>query len=280
MVPLILTILCSTSIALILKHNDTRSGNAIVLLCGNYFVASLVSLYFLITADGDYFSIYSLIFGLFLGGLFVISFFAFARAVGIAGAALATVSSRLSVIVPLILSIIIFKEHPNIYQLIGFAFTLLTIILFYKSLNKNGENIIPFKSYVYLIVVLLGIGVNDFCMKIFQEWRPAGEKPLFMFAIFTSAFLLTLTVILVKDIRLEKSVIQLGLLLGVPNMFSTFFMLAALAQLAAIIVYPVTNIGIILLTSILALMIWNEKLNRSGQLALLSGVIAIVLMGM
>jgi hypothetical protein len=63
-------------------------------------------------------------------------------------------------------------------------------------------------------------------------------------------------------------------------MFSTFFLLAALAQLAGIIVYPVTNIGIILLTSLLALIIWNEKLNHFGQLSLFSGVIAIILMGM
>ncbi len=139
---------------------------------------------------------------------------------------------------------------------------------------------INFKGYVYLLLVLVGIGINDFCMKIFQEWRPSTEKPLFIFTIFGSAFLITLTVILIRKIRPDKSVVRLGMLLGIPNMFSTFFMLAALAQLSAIVVYPVTNIGIILLTSVLAFMIWKENLNRFGQLALLTGVIAIVLMGM
>ncbi len=140
MIPLILTILCSTSIALILKHNDTKSGNAIVLLCGNYFVAAIVSLYFLVTATDNTFSIYSLFFGLALGMLFVISFFAFARAVGVAGTALATVSSRLSVILPLTLSIIVFAEKPNLFHIGGFVFTLGTIFLFYKSLQNNGSN--------------------------------------------------------------------------------------------------------------------------------------------
>ena len=279
MIPLLLTILCSTSIALILKHNDTKSGNAIVLLCGNYFIAAIVSLYFLVSTSDNYFSTYSLLFGLVLGIFFVISFFAFARAVGVAGTALATVSSRLSVILPLALSIIIFGEKPNIFQIGGFIFTLITIYLFYKSLQIEGSKKISYRSYIFLILVLVGIGINDFCMKIFQEWRTPAEKPLFIFAIFSSAFVITFSVILMRKIRPTKSVFRLGMLLGIPNMFSTFFMLAALNQLSAIVVYPVTNIGIIILTSVLAFMIWREKLNRFGQLALLTGVTAIVLMG-
>jgi len=279
MIPLILTILCSTSIALILKQNDSRGGNTIVLLCGNYFVASIVSFYFLLTANEDFYSAHTLLFGTVLGLFFVVTFFAYARAVGVAGTALATVSSRLSVIVPLVLSVFIFTEKPDFYQFTGFIFTAITIFLFYKSLNTRKTKEIQLRSYLYLIVVLVGIGINDFCMKIFQEWRPPAEKPLFLFTIFTSAFVLTLIIILVRNTRPEPRVIRLGLLLGIPNVFSTFFILAALTELAAIIVFPVTNIGIILLTSFLVLLIWKEKLNRFGQLALLTGVVAIVLLG-
>ena len=94
MIPLILTILCSTSIALILKQNDSRGGNTIVLLCGNYFVASIVSLYFLLSTNDNFYSVQTLLFGTVLGIFFVVTFFAYARAVGLAGTSLATVSSR------------------------------------------------------------------------------------------------------------------------------------------------------------------------------------------
>ena len=38
MTALLLTVLCSSSIALILKDNHTREGNPLLLLAGNYFI--------------------------------------------------------------------------------------------------------------------------------------------------------------------------------------------------------------------------------------------------
>jgi drug/metabolite transporter (DMT)-like permease len=276
---LILTILCSTSIALLLKHNDTRRGNAVVLLAGNYLIASLISFIFLLIDDRDVYSRQTFVFGLLLGVLFVIAFFAFARAVGIAGTALATVSSRLSVVVPLVLSVFIYAEYPSVYQVFGFVFTVATIILFYKSLKSGQVEQLRLKSYLYLIVVLVGIGINDFCMKVFQEWRPVAEKSFFLFCIFTSAFLVSTTYIFLKGIKIDYRVAARGIVLGIPNMFSSFFLLAALEELEGIIVYPSTNIGIIVLTSLLALLIWKEKLNRYGIAAMFAGVAAIVLLG-
>ncbi len=78
MIPLLLTILCSTSIALILKHSDTKQGNPIVLLAGNYLTASIIGLILMLLKDASH-SIETLIFGALLGLLFVASFFAFAH---------------------------------------------------------------------------------------------------------------------------------------------------------------------------------------------------------
>ncbi|MBT8386741.1 MAG: EamA family transporter, partial [Ignavibacteria bacterium] len=125
MLPLLLTILCSTSIALILKHSDTKQGNPIVLLAGNYLTASAIGLFLMLVKDSSY-SAETLIFGALLGLLFVASFFAFAKAVAIAGTALATISSRLSVIIPIVFSIIVFDEQPTTLKLIGFLFTGIT----------------------------------------------------------------------------------------------------------------------------------------------------------
>ena len=279
MAALLLTILCSTSIALLLKNNDARGGNALVLLAGNYFIASLVSLVFLVQTGENYYSHQTLIFGLILGVFFVVSFFAFARAVGAAGTALATVSSRLSVVVPLVLSVFIFAEYPSVFQIFGFVFTAVTIALFYKSLRTNQTGELSFKSYLYLMIVLVGIGINDFCMKVFQEWRMDTEKPFFLFSIFTSAFFVTAGIIKQRRIVIEKKVVIRGFILGVPNIFSSYFLLAALAELEGIIVYPVVNIGVIIFTTILAMLIWKERLNIYGAAALIAGIAAIILLG-
>jgi multidrug transporter EmrE-like cation transporter len=83
-------------------------------------------------------------------------------------------------------------------------------------------------------MVLSGIGICDFCLKIFQQWRPQTE---------------------------------------------TVFLLSALRQLPAIFVYPATNIGIIVFTTLGATLLWKEKLNKMGHWALVTGIVAIVLLG-
>jgi len=279
MIALLLTVLCSSSIALILKYNDTRNGNPLLLLAGNYLIAAFISFGFVMADEKAHVSSETFIFGTLLAILFVASFFAFAKAVGAAGTALTTVSSRLSVVVPLLLSIVIYHEEPTVFQFAGIILAFITIVLFYFSLRNESSKKLCFIDYFYLLAVLIGIGVNDFCMKVFQQWRPEVEKSYFIFIIFTAATIYTFSVILVKGIRFERVVLIRGGILGVPNMFSTFFILMALAQLPAIVVYPMTNIGIILLTALGAWVIWKEKLNMYGIWALISGIITIIFLG-
>jgi drug/metabolite transporter (DMT)-like permease len=276
---LVLTIACSTSITLILKQNDIRQGDTILLLAANYLVASLISLIVLLGTPEMPGSSATLLFGALLGIFFVGSFFAFAKAVCIAGTALAAVSSRLSVIIPIVLSIFFFHEIPAIRHDIGFILTILTILLFYVSLKSESKNRLRGMDTFYLLAVLVGIGINDFAMKIFEQCLPASEKPFFLFSIFSFSFLYTAVFILLNKIRLETSTALRGAVLGIPNIFSTFFLLGALSRLPAILVYPSVNMGVILLTTLGAAVIWKEKLNGYGRWALVTGLTAILLFG-
>jgi drug/metabolite transporter (DMT)-like permease len=277
---LLLTILCSTSIALILKYSDTKKGEPIVLLAGNYLVASLIALNLLIFNESKLFSLQTLIFGAGLGLLFVLSFFAFAKAISFAGTGLATTSSRLSVIIPILLSIILYNEVPNKFHIVGFVFTIITFFLFYLSVrgnHKDGEGLL---KYLFLLAVFVGIGINDFAMKVFKSWRSEQEEPFFVFFIFSSAFIYSIAYIIFRKVKVTRQTANWGLVLGVPNVFSTIFLLGALSLLPAILVYPLMNVGIIVFTTLLAFLIWKEKLNRWGVLALTSGLIAILFLSL
>ncbi len=278
MLNLILTIICSTSIALILKFNNVRKGNELVLLMGNYFVASIITLVMIFAERDLNYSTSTLLFGLLLGSTFVYSFFAFAKAVAAAGTPLASLSSRLSVIIPVFFSIIIYSEIPDISDYFGFSLAIVTIILFYFSLKSNKSRKLLPVDFLYLFIVLAGIGINDFGMKIFQQWRPAEEKSFFLFVIFTSAFFYTAIVVFFKRIKITLKDFTRGNMLGVPNIFSSFFLIGALNSLPGIIVYPVVNIGIIVLTTILAMLIWKEKVDIFGTGALIFGILAIILL--
>lgn len=247
-----------------------------MLLAGNYLVASLIAFILLMLNEEKNFSFEIFLFGAGLGLFFVLSFFAYAKAINYAGTGLATTSSRLSVIIPIILSIIIYKELPSKLHLVGFVFTLITLILFYFAMKQNhreGEGIF---KYLFLLAVFAGIGINDFAMKVFNSWRHPAETPFFVFVIFSSALFYSSFYIIIKKIKISMHTALWGVALGVPNVLSTIFLLSALTMLPAILVYPLMNVGIILLTTILAFIFWKEKLNRWGILALLSGILAII----
>lgn len=280
MISLLMTIVCSSSIALIIKHNSEKKGEPILLLAGNYFTAAIVSGFLLFFEETIHYSISSFLFGAVMGGLFLFSFFAFTKAVEAAGTALATVSSRISVIIPVFLSIILFNEIPSAFHIAGIIFAFVTILFFYFSLKTMKEKTLAGKDYIFLFIVLVGIGFGDFGMKLFQQLIGSGEEPFYLFMIFSFAFIFSAITMKIKNIKFDKSTALRGGILGIPNIFSSYFLLGALSKLPAIVVYPSMNIGVILVTTFGAYLIWKENINRFGKFALISGLVAILFLSL
>ena len=278
MIYLFLTIICSSSLALILKFGNVKKSNTAILINANYITASILSLLFTLYKGKIFLSIEALIFALFLGYLFAETFFIYSKAVGMAGTALATVSARLSVLIPVLFSILLFGESPDLTMLIGFLIALITFYFFYLSLRQKNLDVHGKRGYIYLILLLIGIGVVDLSMKIFERNFLSEEKGTFVFVIFFTAFLYTLIKILTQKISFEPNTFKTGLILGLPNFLSIHFLLAALGQLPAIVVFPTLNIGVIVFTAVTAYLIWKEKINNYGIFAIITGIIAIILL--
>ena len=66
--------------------------------------------------------------------------------------------------------------------------------------------------------------------------------------------------------------------MGIPNIFSSYFLIEALKSYPAVFVYPVVNLSIIILTSLIVKIIWNEYWNNYSKIALLLGIISIILL--
>ena len=281
MIYLIFAIISSSSIALILKFNSENKRSTLQMLAANYLSATLIAGVRLLIDPAATYSNFSLFFGMGMGLLFALSFFAYAAAVKAAGTSLATTASRLSLIIPFLLSALFYAEKPGLFQYFGFIMALFTIGLFYYSLRHPGNTqSLHFKDYIYLLLVLIGIGLGDSAMKIFKEARDTSEEPWFIFFIFSTALLYILVILLYRKETFDSKATRNGLIMGIPNMFSTFFLLGALARLPAVIVYPFNNIAIILFTTIMAYLLWHERLNLFGKLALSSGIIALILLSM
>lgn len=276
MIYLVLALICSSSLALILKQGRVNNANTVLLINGNYLTASVISFLFVMFNNSFDYSLGSVGFGTALGLLFAVTFVLYSEAISIAGTALATVSARLSVLIPVLFSIFLYGETPTLIMIFGFVLALITLYLFYLSLKNHSSENSKRGKYIYLFTLLVGIGLVDFSMKIFERTFPVEEKGFFVFSIFFSAFIYTLLYLLIKKIKFDKKTFKLGLLLGLPNVLAIHFVLAALGELPAIIVFPIQNIGVIVITAVAAYLLFKEKINLYGKLAIAVGIAAIL----
>ncbi|MFZ0389614.1 MAG: EamA family transporter, partial [Calditrichia bacterium] len=80
--------------------------------------------------------------------------------------------------------------------------------------------------------------------------------------------------------RIDFEVIGGGLLLGIPNYFSAYFILEALKRIPAPVAFPLNNIGIIVLGALTGIVVWNEHLKPRTIAAMVLSVVAVILLNM
>ena len=68
--------------------------------------------------------------------------------------------------------------------------------------------------------------------------------------------------------------------MGIPNIFSSYFLIEALKTYKAVFVYPFVNMSIIVATAIIVKIFWKEYWSTYSKIALLTGLISIILLSL
>lgn len=269
---------CSIVIALILKVNEERGGDRLVLAGANYIVAAVVSLGLLrgrMPVPGSY----ALSLGAAAGVDYVLGFLLLMAGIARGPLAVPVTVMRLSVAVPVAASVLVWSEHPGAFQWAGCALGLAAILLFGLGIQHSGSGSRPTGNYWMLIVSLFAVmGTGDLLLKAFRETSPQADMLPFTLILFSVAALFTWIVILLRRVTFDPATFLLGLLLGVPNLFSTVFMLTALRTTAASIAFPFVNLTVIMGSAVFGYLLWRERLSRLGIVGLILAAIAVVLL--
>ena len=69
-----------------------------------------------------------------------------------------------------------------------------------------------------------------------------------------------------------------GILLGVPNYFSASFLLKALNDIAAVIVFPTFSVATVVVISMTGMLVFKEKLSKKQWIAMGLILAALVLL--
>ena len=254
-----------------------------------FFVAFICAVIFVIGRLGDILTVssFSLVMAIFFGLSVALTQIMQAKALGNGSSSIVTLIYSCGFLVPIFYGLIFWGEEVSIYQWLGVALILasLTLIVFKTEKSSAILTWLPFA-----ILAMLGSGINAIFQKTHQYSEFADELPfflvfaLFFSTLFTGAASLVISgkggspAQLTKKQRMMKNIvipICLGICVGMLN----FLNLSLSGRLPSVILFPVSNIGGLILTSVISGIIYKDKPTKRQLVGLITGVIAILMVG-
>ncbi|MBK7936044.1 MAG: DMT family transporter [Lewinellaceae bacterium] len=290
MLYLILSILCSVLLGFIFKLFQRFGVDSFQAIVFNYFTCvacGWIQIGRFPTAGSDFESPW-MPYALALGFIFIAGFNGAAATVRYFGVTVSQVMQKMSILMTVPFAILAYGESSGWGKIAGFVLALAAIIFVNvpsgKESAKNGAG----RGGLWWIPLVTWIlsGVLEVLFVIVQkESYTAVGDPVFISTIFGTAGLLGLLTASAGWVsgRLLFSWRNVagGILLGIPNYGSMLFLLMALGNgLEGSFVFPVVNVGIILVTTIGAVGLFHEHLSKVNWLGIVLALTAITLISL
>lgn len=201
------------------------------------------------------------------------------------GVAVASVANKLSLIIPVILSVYLYNETVAGWKLAGVLLALVAVVCTcYPQASQNGKPKAKKWEILLPVVLFIGSGLLDALINhVQQTYVNDDNRNAYLIAGFLSAATIGSVLLLVqyatKRIAFKVKDLLAGVLIGVPNYFSIWCLVRFLKtspwQSSASI--PVNNMGIVLFSTLTAWLLFHEKLSKLNWLGVLLSVVAIYL---
>ena len=247
---------------------------AVAFLCGILYHHSVVTISEI--TDSKWF------FGsLVLGVLFITVFNVMAITSQRNGLSVASVSGKMSVVIPVIFGIYVYNESVGFQKVTGIVLALfavyLTSVKSKKPFNKNRGMVFPF-------LLFIGSGVIDTSIKFMESFFvPKDDIAIFSATIFLIAGLIGLAVILYKVLLSQfkfdiKSLVG-GTFLGVFNYFSMYYLIKALQveSLESSTIFTLNNVATVMLTTLIGLFLFKETIYTKNWIGIILAILSITI---
>jgi len=281
---LLISICISSFLFVIFKLFDVLKVNTFQAIVVNYFVAAVLGFYlsnnsvsFQEIPNQPWF-----IGAFLLGIMFILVFNVMALTSQKNGLSVASVSSKMSVVIAIVFGVWYYEESLGFIKLSGILLALIAVYL--TSVKEKKETTVKQVSLLFPILLFFGSGAIDTSLKFIEtRFVEEGGVPLFSATIFGCAFILGMIILLYQIIRgafrLEFKNILGGILLGVPNYFSIVYLLKALSTdgMESSTAFTLNNVGIVILSTLFGLFIFKEKLIWKNWLGIVIAIVSILL---
>lgn len=291
MISLLLGILSSAMLFIAFRSFKSLNINTLQAVVVNYYVCVITGWFAfgkssqlsLISLNNPWF-----VYALVLGTAFILVFYLIAMTTQIVSVTAGSLATKISLVIPVMASLLIFNTQQKEFNWInysGILLSLVAIVLSTLKKEKKGAEIQSggIRNFLLTLAVFVCSGAIDTSLNYLNLHYIKPEASAFFLVILFGMAGVAGTVVAAyrlasgKDRFSGRNIIG-GIYLGIPNFFSVYFMLDALSAFGndGAFLFPVFNIGIIVCSSIAAVIIFKEQLSRLNQLGLLLAVLAIL----
>lgn len=275
---LLCAIASSAAVSLCMRLSERYVRNTMAMFTANYGICLAISRFYmgdirLFSPENGMGTAVGL--GIASGLLYLVCFVLLRQSIRHNGVVLSSASMKLGgVLVPVVIAAAFFHEQIRVFQLLGVAFAALAILL----INIEKEDVSHGGKKIWLLLLLGLNGLTDTMANIYDKTGPGALTNHYLFYTFLAALILAFAAALRKRERVTRGDIGFGLLIGIPNYYSARFLLLALGEVPAIVVYPVYSAGTIITITLVGLAVFRERLSRRKTGALVLILAALVLL--
>jgi len=217
-----------------------------------------------------------------LGFIFILIFNLMAITTQKNGLSVAAVASKMSVAIPVVFGILVYKESTGFLKVTGIILALLAVYM--TSIKSSGDMSMARKNLIYPILVFIGGGIIDTSLKFMESHHVSEtDTAIFSASIFGFAAIIGILILLYKAIKgtLEisfKNTIA-GICLGIPNYFSIYFLIQALRSehMESSTTFIINNVGVLMISTFAGILFFKEKLIVKNWIGIILAIISILL---
>jgi len=280
---ILLSVLFNAVLFVILKLFPRYNINTLQALVVNYFTAFSMGLLFS-KEEFVYAEIVKKTWftgSFLLGFLFIAVFYVTALTSQRNGISVASVASKMSVIIPVCFGVMLYNESMGFAKIIG---VLLALIAVYFSSKKEEGSIADYKNILLPVLVFFGAGAIDTSLKIMQNnYLPSDEIAMFSSHTFLMAFSVGIVLIgfniLKNKMKITGKSILGGILLGIPNYFSLYYLIKMLDSQVyeSSTIFTIHNVAIVVVSTLVAIVFFKEKITMRNGIGIALALVAIFL---
>ena len=243
----------------------------------NYLLASPLCFALSFVSGGLSLSWSTLFWGGVQGIAFIGSYYLICASMALRGMAIATAILRLSVVIPVVTSILYWGEIPSGYQVWGLLACLVALPLICSRGASGHVARLGRRGILVLGALFLGIGVAGIASKAFVESDVPDARTTFMGVLYGVAALGALASFGFPAWRKTWVGMWDGIKMGLVNVASILAYLLALEQLDGVVVFPVQAVGGLMVNTLFAAVVWNERFVRLTLVGMGVAAVGLVL---